>query len=74
MRCGLSSTRKRSIFAVLAVSLPGMDMDCRESEMKLPENHERREGHPIMHGYLHKFENRLKMGGMDLKICDLNLG
>ena len=29
---------------------------------------------PPGHGYLHKFENRLKMGGMDLKICDLNLG
>ena len=29
---------------------------------------------PGKHGYLHKFENRLKMGGMDLKICDLNLG
>ncbi len=29
---------------------------------------------PSSHRYLHKFENRLRMGSMDLKICDLNLG
>ena len=29
---------------------------------------------PKGHGYLHKSENRLKVGGMDLKIWLLNLG